>query len=864
MISVKSHTLRLLLLILFALSVNEILFADEAVFKKNFENGLLLLVKESPPKNLVSINVSVKAAPIYEEEYTGSGISHFVEHMLFKGTGTRKPQDIEKEVRSYGGIIDGSVSSDVADYSITVPCEYFPNALAILKDMLLNASFDKVELEKEREVILKEIRLNQDDPEKRLVVSLFSNSYIRHNYKYPVIGFEGPLKALTREDLVKYYNRRYVPNNIVIAVAGGISAKDAVSCIEKEFKDFRNCNYAPANEGKREPVQIGKRLVEEEAPITLSYLALGFHSTSILDNDLFSLDVLSIILGRGDNSRLNNVLVKEARKAYSVSASNYTPQDPGLFIISAFLDKENIGEVKRLILEQIKKIKDGEIDDSQIETAKRMVLNDYILSRETIEEQAKDLAENQILAGNSDFSRRYVDGVGAVTKSSVRKAANQYLNEDNMTEVRLVPKDTGTLAGMSIPKVPVETKFEKKVLPNGLTVLLRKSDKIPAASITVAFKGGLLAENKDTNGISNLTAHMFLKGTKKRNEAQIKGAIESLGGEINSFSGLDSFGLSATVMKNDVGFALDLIKDVVTDSTFPQEEIEKEKLIIYATIKDENDDIFRKGTLAIRKNIFGGYPYGMRVIGEENTIHALTFDDLMKFYQKYCVVNNMVVSVSGDIEPAKVYEKIDALFRDIPRKEISKQSLKVPELDKVATQAIRLDKEQSLLLIGFKTVAINDSEKYPLEVLDAVFSGMGGRLFGSLRDKLGLAYALGCEQRLGLGAGFMVFYVATTKEEIDESKKLLLDEIKLVRESDIKDEELNSAKKEMIVSHAISMQSNSFNCFQGALDELCGIGYDSIYKYEDEIKKVKKEDIKRVADKYLDLNKYAEVIIQPD
>ena len=862
MIVVKHTSFWLLLLILSILLINSTSFADEAVFTKHLENGLTILSKVSPPKDLVSINVTVKAAPIYEEEYLGSGISHLVEHMLFKGTNTRKVGDVEKEVRSYGGIINGSVSSDVTSYQITVPVQYFSDALSLLKDMLLNALFDSQELEKEREVILKEVRLNKDDPEKKLVLSLFANAYARHPYRYPTIGFENLLKKLTREDLVKYYNRRYVPNNIVITVAGGVSEKDAVSVVEKEFQDFRLPNYGPVNKGEHELPQTGIRIFKEEAPVTLSYLALGFHSAGILDRDLFALDVLSMILGRGDNSRLNKTLLKKDRIVYSISASNYTPQDPGLFIISAILDKDNIEPAEKSILEEIKKVKEGDISNRELEVARRMVLSDYILSHETIDEQARDLGESQMLTGNSDFFSRYVSGVGKVSKFDVRKAAMQYLNDDNLTEVRLVPKGS-VLADMPIPKIPVEGRFEKKVLPNGLVILARKDTKIPAVSVSVAFLGGLLAENKENNGISDFTAKMLLKGTKTRKESEIKGAVEGLGGEIDAFSGFNGFGVNLTIMKSDVDFALELIKDIITNPVFSQEEIEKQKALTYASIKDEDNDIFQKSALTLRKNLYDGHPYSLRYSGEENTVHAFTFDTLQKFYQKYCIPNNTVIAVSGDIEPKEIFNKIETLFKDLEKREIKKPSAKVAAIDKVRAEQIEMDKEQSLLMVGFNTIGINDPDKYPLEVLSAIFSGSAGRLFSSLREKLGLAYALGCEQKLGIDTGFMLFYVATAKPEIETSKKLLFDEITSVRENSVSDTELDDARKELISAHKMAMQTNAANSLQGALDELYGLGYDNMYKYEQEINKVKKEDIKRVADKYLDLNAYAEVVVSP-
>ncbi len=860
MISVRRSAL---ICIVFFLLTNNISSGNEAVLRKVLKNGLIVLAKEARPRDLITIDVTVRAAPRYEEEYLGTGISHLVEHMLFKGTRARKSGDIEKEVRSYGGLIDGAVSSDFTSYEITVPAKYFSNALALLKDMLLNAAFDPAEMEKEKEVILKEVNLNEDDPDKKVILSLFFNAYLRHPYRYPAIGYENLLKGLTREDLVKYYNSRYVPNNMVITIVGGMDEKDAVSQVDKEFEDFRPPNYKPLNTGEEEPPQLGKKLIEEQAPAALSYLAMGFHSTGILNKDLIAMDVLSMILGRGNNSRLNRVLLEDKRAAHSVSASNYTPDDPGLFIISAIADKDNIEICEKLILEEIKRTKDEYVEDRELETAKRMVLSDYILSRETIQEQAKDLCENEIMTGNYDFSSRYIEGVRKVTKSDIRRAAAGYLNNDNLTEVRLFPKTDSRLSDVNIPRPSTEERIGKKALTNGLVLLTRRDTKIAACAVTVVFRGGLLVEDSNP-GISSFVAKMLLGGTKTRTESDIKGAIENRGGEIGSFSGFNSFGFNITVLKDDLDFALELAKDIITDSVFPQEEITKEKMLTIAAIKDDDSDIFQKGVLLLKKNLFAGHPYAMRYAGEIETVSSFKRDELINFYRAYCVPNNTVISISGDIEPEKVYHNVDSLFKDMPPRELPKRPIPENLPGKFKKEIFKMDKEETLLVLGFKTVSINDHDKYPLDVLDALLSGMSGRLFSAIRAKSAVSYTLGCVQKLGLDTGFMLFYVATTKDRLELAKEKLYGEIKLIKEIMMTDEELDSVKREIISGYKIAMQTNASYSFQSALDELYGLGYDNLYKYEEEIKKVTKEDIKRIADKYLDLNACAQIIIEPD
>ncbi len=833
----------------------------EAVSKKILANGLVVLTKSAPPPGLVSIDVKIRSGSSFEDEYLGSGISHLVEHMLFKGTKTRGTGAIESQIRSYGGFINGSVSQDMTSYHITIPSRYLKEALGILKDMLLNGLFDSAELAREKEVILKEIRLNEDDPQSELVRLLNETAYTVHPYKYPPIGYEEKFKNLTGNDVIRYYNRMYAPNRMVVSIVGDIDTTDAIVKVEGEFKNFRPPNYAPVGFRQREPPQIVKRYLEVEAPINLSYLAVAFHSTSVADQDLFALDVLAMILGRGDNSRLNTSLFKNKRLVYSVSCWNYTPSDHGLFVVTAILDRENLAGAEDAIADEIGKVLSGTVADYEIEAAKRKVLSDFIFSRQTIDEQSADLASNYILTASYDFSRRYVEGVQAVTQEDIKKVARAYLRSDNLTVVRIVPKGPKPEAVGQAQALAKKDEIKREVLPNGLRLLVREDPTTPTVSITVAMLGGLMVEDKATNGISNLTASMLLKGTHARNEKQIKGAIESLGGDLSHFSGFNSFGLSMEILKTDLDESLNILKDVLADSVFPKDELDRQKGLVLAMIKDEDDDIFQRASNALRKEVFGDSPYGLRYNGEKDSVEALKREDLINFYRAFCVPNNMVISISGDVEREAVTFRLKKIFSDLTRKEVAFPSPAGKRLDRLAEQNLQMDKEESLVLEGFETTNTKDPDRYVLDVMSSILSGSSGRLFNELRDKLSLAYTLGCVQKLGLERGYLIFYVATTAEKILDVKKALSAQIRFIREKTVSGEELVLAKRELKTAYLIGKETNHFFSFNSAIDELYGLGYDNLYKYEAEIDKVTSQDVKRVAEKYLDTKASAVVVV---
>lgn len=833
---------------------------DEAVSSRTLDNGLVILAKNVPGEGLVAIDVKILAGSSLEGKHQASGISHLVEHMVFKGTPSRPAGSIEKEVKSYGGMINGSTSADITDYHILLPPQYLPEGLAILKDMLLNASLDPDEIEKEKDVIEKEQNLNEDEPQSRLLKLLNETAYTRHPYKYPTIGYREKLRELNRGDLAEYYTRMYVPNRMVVSIVGDIDESEAIKKASAEFSDMRTPDYAPLGPLPPEPVQVGPRRMDGDSRANLSYIAIGFHTTGILDEDLFATDVLSMVLGRGDNSRLNKALVKEGRLAYSVSAWNMTPRDPGMFIIYAVLDGANAEKAEEAVMAEIDRLRNGRVPDSELEAVRRMALSDLIAAMETTDSTASDMGYGYLLTGAPDFSRLYIEGIQRVSGDDLRRAANKYLDRSNMTTVRLLSAGDATPAVEAGKRIP-EEKIIKETLPNGLRILLRRNTKTPAVSITAAMLGGTMAEDRRNNGISNLTANMLLKGTGRRKEDRITGRIEALGGKAEAFSGLNAFGISMEVLKPDLAEALDIMQDVLSDPAFPQEELEKEKALVLADISEEDDDVFATGLNLLRAAVYGKSPYGLRYTGTAQSVSALERDDLLHFFRIYAVPENIVLSISGDIDIAGARRMAAKLFSGLEKRSVNIPVPDTGRLDKAVVRSVEMGREQSLVLLGFETASLKSPDRYALEVLGSVLSGNSGRLFEKIRAKLALAYALGCTQKLGLGRGFLALYAATTSDGIKPARDTLLYEIRDIARNLIADEELVMAKRELLFARKVAMQSNEFIAITSALDELYGLGYDNMYRYDAEISLVTKEGIKAAAEKYLTPDACAEINI---
>ncbi|MFH1995500.1 MAG: insulinase family protein, partial [Candidatus Omnitrophota bacterium] len=589
------------------------LFQQPPVHRTVLDNGLTLLVSEKEGAGIVCLEVRLKAGSAQEGSYVGSGISHLIEHMLFKGTRERSPEEIDRSIKSYGGRINGATSLDTTYYSVSVLPEYLRQTAAILKDMMTNAAFDEKELQNEKRVVLHEMKFRRDDPTRRIMLRLWEQAYIRHPYRFPVIGYEEALKKISRDDIVAYYRTVYAPNKMIVTITGDIKTGEAETIVREVFGAIEPGSYRSAV-NPIEPDQVIKRSLDESIETNLAYLAMGFHSTSLLDRNLFALDVLAIILGRGDESRLNTSLVKEDEIAYSVSAYNYTPKDPGLFIISAVTDTKNIDKVARNVLKNIDVFKHERVSDDDLERAKNQVLGDYIFSRQSVQALASDIAQSEELTGSAAFSERYVAGIRSVTRDAIQEVAQRYFAETNLTEVRLTPKPEDTTTAIAALSGDKErSPAEKTVLLNGVTVITQRRTDIPAVSIAAVLGGGLRSEERSKSGISNFTSKMLLKGAANRPESLIQGAVEARGGMISSFSGLNSLGVTISALKSDTNFSLEVLADILRSPDFPKAQIEKERSLILAAIKQEADDPFDAGIVHLRGRLFGGHPYSRRL-----------------------------------------------------------------------------------------------------------------------------------------------------------------------------------------------------------------------------------------------------------
>ncbi len=827
--------------------------------KYTLENGLTVLISEIPSSSVVSVYGLVKTGSATEGKFLGAGLSHFMEHMLFKGTEKRGVGEISHEIQAMGGEVNASTSFDFTIFTITVPGAKFDQGLDILSDMLMHSKFDPDQINKEREVVYGEMRLYKDRPGNYLSDMVRQVAYTQHPYKIPIIGYEELLRKLNNQSFVEYYKERYIPDNMIISVAGNVDAEATLAKVKEAFKDFKR-QYLVLRNLMPEPPQVSSRRYEEEYKTDLTRATMAYQGVSLLHPDTVPLDVLAMVLGQGESSRLYRELFKKQKLVQTVSASNFTPKDNGLFEIDFIPAESDVDGVVAAVKQQIKLIQDNGINPAELEKVKRQAISSYINDQQTSSDVAYNTAMDEAIAGDYEFSKKYVAAVGQITSDDIKRVANQYLRDDHLSLVILRPiqkKEEAAQKAVAKAELPIE----KIKLDNGLTILLRENPGLPIVSVSLALNGGVSQE--PVNGLSELTARTWTQGTKSKSADTIAEMVDSHGASLDGFSGRNSFGLQMSLLSTDLNWGLDLLEDVVKNPSFDENEFAKEKDQVRTTLHGKQDDISWTTYQNLRETLFKTHPFRLEPLGSLDSIEHITAKDARNFYEQYLSPSNMVLTVFGKFDKEQVLQTLKTKFSSLKDKKVSIKTFEESPPAKIQEKAVTMDKKQAMVAIGFQAPGFYSADRYKIEVMTSILgSAFSGRIFNRIRDEFGEAYTLGGAYTPGRDMGVITFFVLTTPESVAKVKDLLEKIIAELSQEPVSDQELSEIKTYLKGSFAMDIETNAQLSFISGLDELYGLGYNHYQSYPAKIDEVTKDDIQRLARTYLDLNKAAVVVTQ--
>lgn len=837
-------------------------FARGRVLTRVLPNGFTVLAEPDHSAPVASVQVWVETGSIHEAAWLGSGLSHLLEHMLFKGTHTRGPNEIARAVQEAGGCVNAYTSFDRTVYWIDVPADGAETAIELLADAVLNSTLPEEEFAKEQEVIRREFAMGFDDPNRMSTELMLSTAFSQSPYRHPIIGHLGIFNRITRADLEAYYRSRYVPDNMFLVVAGDVDPAHVFTLAEKWFgpaeRRARGPLFIP-----REPPQLGRREAREEFDTELCRCSLVWHIPPVTHPDTAPLDVLAAVLGGGRSAPLHLELRERRNLVHHISAYSYMAGEMGLFGIDFLCEPEKRDAAEEAAMEIVVRYRKTPAKQDEVNKARKSILADQLNNLATARGRASDIGGSWLLARNPDLGSEYLAQICSVDAGDLLRVAGKYLSGSGVTVTSLNPR--GSLARTKTNAVSgAKRSIEQFVLPNGLRVLVCADHKLPLVNAVAVFRGGLLAETPESNGITALAARTLIKGTSTRDAEQLHAEIEQVGGQIRADSGNNSFGVSVEVMKPDMRLGLDILADVLARANFPEAEIEREKEDQIASLKAEDEQITSVARNAMRRAVFGDHPYGLRSNGTEESVHSLTRDRLVAFRDRCVTGRNGVLAIFGDVDADEARRLAEELFGCLPPGELLMTDPPLAqELNENIDMVVHEPKQQAVIMTGFRGAHALSPDRTALELIDIACSDMASRFFNRIREELGLAYFVGSSQMMGFAPGIFTFYLGTDPAKVDLVRKNFDDEIALLAREGLTDGELARAKKKLIGTEAIRNQSLEAFAHIVAVDELYGFGAGHHAQRAAEIGAVTVDEVRAVARKYFLEPCRATVLVTP-
>ncbi|MBN2143947.1 MAG: insulinase family protein [Candidatus Aureabacteria bacterium] len=823
------------------------------------KNGLKVILSPRNQGELIAVRLFVKAGSMTENPYLGSGISHFVEHLCFKGSERGRTTSLTQEVRKKGGTVNAHTSFLNTVYEVTFPSIYLEDALKIVSDLVLHLRFSQEDFDKEKSVIEREMDMIEDDHDRYLSETFWHLAYCYSPVRYRVIGERSLFRKLTPDHVREYYEAHYVPGNMILSVTGNFFPTSVKPLIEKYYQ-FESRQFYPAAGVWNEPPPSAEKYLEVERERLPLYKAIiGWQTTDIHSIDVATLDVLSMILGEMKSSLLPYYLIPTG-EILGISSWSFTPEFPG-FLGIGFSWQDGSPEDKSVLVEKvIDKVKAGDFSNALLKTALQQVRLGLFLKMESVEGEAEILGSNLQTTGNVRYIETWLKDLERITKADIQEAAKKYLIPVRKTTLVLTPA--------SKRPSPPPKKLEKIILrpvllklPSGLRVILLNDDRLPLTYVQWVGLGGTMAEPDHKEGVGALLGNILGTASRKLDRFSLDRKMDSLGSEVRGFSGRNSFGLSGTVVSENLPAILPDFFNLLLTPRWIKSDVEREKKILKVEMNTSMEDPFDRAAIEMRKALYGSHPYGRMIKGTVESISQMTTEDIESFYRQIFCLERGVLSIMGKFDLPWVMDWLHKMDRKKTPQIPPWKSTLLPVFQPCEKLIPLENVEQTILMLGYPTVSMHHEDALALDFLSAHLSEQNSPLFKRIREEKGWAYITGAESSCNLAGGHFIVYAAFKEDVMEEIDGIIQDIFFNLAKEDMPLDIFEETRSFLLGQDLRRMANTSDLGLRSALEELYGLGYDHYSKRAEKIKTLTPIQVRETVKKYFHNKSHVKLVV---
>lgn len=842
------------------------------------KNGLTVLIKKDDRFPLANVRLYVRAGSAYEDPKQ-AGISHLLEHMVFKGTEKRGPGQTALEVESVGGSLNAATSFDYTYYYVEVPNKDWALGMDIVTDMAFNAKIDPAELKPEKEVVLAELKRGEDTPNSKLFKSIQGMLWKGTTYEWPIIGYRDVVKRLTSEDIHAYIDALYQPQSMLLTVVGDIDPAQVLAEAKRLTKNLENDHLVlPPEKHDINAPALGMQLKTIPGKWNKVYMGLAFPLPDLSSGKVAGLEMLGQLLGGDDTSLLYRKFKHEKRMVDDISVSAMTLERGGVLYVHATLDSGKTEAFWEELISTLASFDTKEFSDREIERARLNMEDSLFLTKETLSGLASKLAYFQFFEHGQEAEQNYLFSLSNTDREQLSSLYHEFVRPERLSACILYPEGS-TLPEKELSQTasdiwPVENGDRVKTaasdnggdkvleLPGGSRLVLLPDETLPYTAISIYWPGGDGIIGKDRQGMTSLVSRVLTRGTADMDATQIEDYLSDRAASIGAKSGRDAFAFEA---KYPVRFSKDvlpLMAEMITRPQWPEKELDRAKQDQASAIKRREDQPLGLAFREMFPFLFTSGPYSFYHQGQETSFNEFSSQELHKYWKNQSSLP-FVVAVSGQYDPEEIKGFADNLAKSLNTG--GSYAFTAPQWSGEHARELELPgRNQAHLLAVFPTIGRKDTEtSAAFTVLRAALAGQSGLLFRDMRDKQGLGYTVTAFLWQSPESGFMAFYIGTDPDKLDQAEQGFVKTIAMLRDGPLPDSEIQRAKNILNGEYYQDHQSLLSRSREAA--GLMARGYDrNLEKKMLELAdKVDAEQIRKLAGQYLDWDKAYIMTVKP-